>query len=77
MVPTLHVVVSSIGQLADGPAGRRPHCAGTPGVSYVPKFLKSSGGGPDPETLEHGWDVSFWEKGQGHLLSDVLVCGAV
>ena len=76
MVPTLDVVVSSIGQLVEGPAGRMPHCAGTPGVSYVPKFLKSCGGGPDPEMLERGWDVSFWEKGQGHLLSDVFVCGA-
>ena len=73
-----YIIVRSDGQHVDGPAGGRPHCAGNPGVSYVlNKFPKSRGGGAVSETLEHGWDISFWKKGQGHQLSDVLVCGAV
>ena len=35
VVPPLDVVVRPNGQHVDGPAGRRPHCAGNPGVSYV------------------------------------------
>ena len=31
VVPPLDVVVRSTGQHVDGPAGRRPHCAGNPG----------------------------------------------
>ena len=44
VVPPFDVIVRSYGQHVDGPAGRRPHCAGNPGVSYaLNKFSKSCG----------------------------------
>ena len=61
VVPPFDVIVRSYGQHVDGPAGRRPHCAGNPGVSYVPnKFSKSRGGGAVAKTLEHWCDFSFY-----------------
>ena len=46
VVPPLDLVVRSNGQHVNGQAGRRPHCAGNPIVSYVLNtFPKSCGNG--------------------------------
>ena len=61
VMPTLNVIVGSNGQHEDGPAGRRPHCASNPGVSYaLNNFPKTGGVGAVTETLERGRDISFW-----------------
>ena len=82
MVPSLNVVVGANGMFEYCPVCWAPSGSVNPRAGYILSELQERLGSFPLKYLEHWLYFRFWEKGQGHHLSDkvvrptvIVVCG--